>query len=155
MAATFPIFGIALMITAIIVKFAVIQFYTIGSYPLGGFHYYRHLFVSVYLRIVDKTFVCLLRGTRTYNTYLRLLGVQVGDDAIILTSEIEGMDLISVGDHTVVGRDAQLSASKLNPGPTGSKLLLEFSPVMIGHECTLGDATVAMGSSDVKVRVLC
>lgn len=154
MAATFPVFGVALMISAVIVKLAVIQFYKSGTHPLGGFYYYRHLFVSVYLRLVDRTFVCLLRGTRTYNTFLRLLGVQVGDEAIILTSEIEGTDLISVGDQTVIGRDVQLSATKLNPGTTASDLLLEFAPVTIGHECTLGDATVAMASSDVKVRSL-
>ena len=97
---------------------------------------------TAYLKLVDRTFGCLVRGTALYNLYLRALGMGVGADAIVLTGDLEATDLLAVGDQTVVGRDAQLSGVKLSPSTRPGCPLLQFAPVTLGHECTLGDGAV-------------
>ena len=153
MAALFPLFGLCLLASAVLLKRLVHPRYLPSKHhALGGSFYFRHLFVTGYLKLVDRTFACLLYGSRLYNTYLSLLGVSVGKDSVILTGNVlEGVDLLSIGDETVVNRDVQMSAVKLNPSSTPRpSLLLEVAPVRIGHECTLGDATVAMATSEMK-----
>ena len=153
MAALFPLFGLCLLASAVLLKrLAYPRYLPSKHHTLGGSFYYRHLFVTGYLKLVDRTFACLLYGSRLYNFYLSLLGLSVGRDSVILTGNVlEGVDLLSIGDKTVINRDVQISAVKLNPSSTlRPSLLLEVASVRIGHECTLGDATVAMATSEMK-----
>lgn len=153
MAALFPLFGLCLLASAVLLKRLAHPGYLPSKHhALGGSFYYRHLFVTGYLKLIDRTFACLLYGSRLYNFYLSLLGLSVGRDSIIMTGNVlEGVDLLSIGDKTVINRDVHISAVKLNPSSTlRPSLLLEVASVRIGHECTLGDATVAMATSEMK-----
>ncbi len=152
MAAAFPVFVAALLASAVLVKRLAVPAYTPSKHHALGasLFYYRHLLVAAYCRLVDRTAGCLVRGTALYNLYLRALGATVGARAVVLTGDVEGHDLLALGDQTVVGRDVQLSALKLNASTEAGRPRLELAPVTVGHECTLGDGTVAMASADVK-----
>lgn len=152
MGAVFPVFVLGLLASAVLVKRLAVPVYTPSTHHALGhsLFYYRHLLVTVYTRLADRTAGCLVRGTPLHNLYLRALGVAVGSDAVVLTGDVEGHDLLALGDQTVLGRDVQFSAVKLNPSTEPGAPRLELAPVTVGHECTLGDGTVAMASADVK-----
>ena len=152
MGAVFPVFVLGLLASAVLVKRLAVPVYAPSTHHALGrsLFYYRHLLVTVYTRLADRTAGCLVRGTPLHNLYLRALGVAVGSDAVVLTGDVEGHDLLALGDQTVLGRDVQFSAVKLNPSTEPGVPRLELAPVTVGHECTLGDGTVAMASADVN-----
>jgi acetyltransferase-like isoleucine patch superfamily enzyme len=72
------------------------------------------------------------RLTNVYNWYLRGMGAKIGKNVVFNTQHVYDLDLIEVGDNTVIGANASIL------GHVGEKGKLVRMPVKIGNRCTIG-----------------
>jgi len=117
---------------SIAIKWVVIGRYKPGRYPLWGSYYFRWWFV----RLFSFAPTSLFEGTPLMPMYLRLMGSKVGSDCYINTDAINIFDLISIGDKTSIGFDAQLSGYTVEDG------YLVLDKVEIGSECYIGTHSI-------------
>ncbi|MFJ8298161.1 Pls/PosA family non-ribosomal peptide synthetase [Streptomyces sp. NPDC094447] len=86
-------------------------------------------------------------GTPLYSLYLRALGAHVGRGVTVLSRSVPVCtDLLSIGDHTVVRKDALISCYRARDA------MIETGPVTLGRDVVVSEATVldirtAMGDS--------
>lgn len=103
-----------------------------GAIPIHSFRiwfWYNHnglvfLFNTVYGRFA--------RLTNVYNWYLRAMGATIGRNVVFNTQHVYDLDLIEVGDDTVIGANASIL------GHVGEKGKLLRERVRIGNRCTIG-----------------
>ncbi len=131
-------FGLALMVVLPAVR---MLFLLMGWKPHTGaikihsfriWFWYNHnglvfLFNTVYGRFA--------RLTNVYNWYLRAMGAKIGRNVVFNTQHVYDLDLISVGDDTVIGANASIL------GHVGEKGSLVREKVVIGNRCTIGQYT--------------
>jgi acetyltransferase-like isoleucine patch superfamily enzyme len=72
------------------------------------------------------------RLTTIYPVYLRMMGARIGRDVVFNTQHVYDLDILSVGDKTVIGANASIL------GHVGEKGRLVRMPVTIGKHCTIG-----------------
>lgn len=112
-------------------KWVIIGRYRPGEYPLWGFYYWRHWLVSHLM--IPAGYVA---GTPLYSVYLRLLGAKIGRDCYIDRLQGGPVDLVSIGEHTSLGRNVALSNAVVEDG------LLKIGRIAIGAHCCVGSSAV-------------
>ena len=81
--------------------------------------------------------MALFAGSPLYNVYLRLLGMKIGRNSVVVTTMVPVCtDLISIGDNTLVRRDAVLQGYKARSG------LIQTGKISIGNNAFVGEAGV-------------
>ncbi len=75
------------------------------------------------------------RLTNVYNWYLRGMGAKIGKNVVFNTQHVYDLDLLEVGDNTVIGANASIL------GHVGEKGKLVREGVKIGNNCTVGQYT--------------
>jgi len=97
--------------------------------------------VSIYVvRVFAGT---LLRGTPLWTAYLRWNGARIGRGVFINTLAITDHNLLSIGDHVVIGADVHIGGHTVEGG------LLKTARVTIGDDVTIGVGSVI----DIGVRI--
>ncbi len=133
-----PLIGLTLFVLylpisvglAVAAKKLLIGTYQPGRYPVWGKFYWRNWLVQ---QLVGGIPWGLLGGTIFKCTLLRLLGAKIGKNVHIhngvnITS---GWDLLTLGDHVSLGRDAALRLVDLQEGH------LVAGPITVGDNATL------------------
>jgi non-ribosomal peptide synthetase-like protein len=79
----------------------------------------------------------LFVGSPIYVTYLRALGAKIGRDVVVFSTHVPiCTDLLTIGDGTVVRKDAFFSCYRARAG------VIETGPVSIGKGALVGEAAV-------------
>lgn len=128
----FFVFGIALMVVLPTVKFVFRWKPHIGAVPVHSFRIWAWYNYNGMLFMFNTVFGRFARLTTLYPVYLRMMGARIGRDAVVNTQHIYDLDIISIGDKTIIGANASLL------GHVGEKGKLVRQPVRIGANCTVG-----------------
>ena len=133
----------------IAVKWLVIGRYKPGRYPMWGLYFWRWWFVSAVQSVVPLGY---MTGTPLLNIFLRLMGAKVGTNVHLGTDGFQVFDLLTIGDDTCVGTDANLSGCTVEGG------MLVIGPVTVGKRCFVGTRAVvrehAVLEDDAKLEDL-
>lgn len=119
----------ALVLSSVIIKWAVIGRYREGAYPVGGSYYLRWWFVTRYQALSGTGF---LSGTPLMSLYYRLMGAKVGEGCVIDSALCGCFDMIEIGAGTCIGNETQLLGSRVEGG------YLKIGRVSIGEDCYIG-----------------
>ncbi|MFD1281869.1 Pls/PosA family non-ribosomal peptide synthetase [Methylobacterium goesingense] len=110
-----------------------------GRYPLWGVYYYRWWLTQ---RLTPLVHIKWLQGSPAIVFYLRLLGADIGKDALISDAEIGAPDLISVGPGASLGGRLVIANAEV----VGDTLIIGRvrigADVAIGASCVIGPDTV-------------
>ncbi len=135
----FFVFGIALMIINPLVRFVFLHIFRwkphVGAksiHSFGMWMWYNH---NGLLFMFNTVFGRYARLTSIYPWYLRMMGAKIGRDVVFNTQHVYDLDLLEVGDKTVIGANASIL------GHVGEKGKLVRQPVKIGNYCTVGQYT--------------
>jgi non-ribosomal peptide synthetase-like protein len=123
--ATWP----AWLFISIAVKWLTVGRYKAGRYPVWGLYYFRWWLAT---RFQSLGWPDMLVGTPLMNIFYRAMGARVGKNCVIGTPLCGAFDLVSIGDNSSVGRDAQLLGYRVENG------WLMLGTVDIGAECFVG-----------------
>ena len=125
--------NIAILVIAIIAKWAIIGRTKPGRYPLWGVYYYRWWLAKRFLGLVHTRW---FHGTPLLPLYMRAIGAKVGKNTLI--AEIEGgaFDLISIGDGTHIGSFATFANARVE----GNELII--GEITIGPDAYIGSSCV-------------
>ena len=116
------------------IKWLLVGRWTTDEIPVWGWKYLRFWFVKALLRANP---LMLFLGTPLYSLYLRALGAKVSPSAVILTRYIPVCtDLLEVGPHAVVRKDAFLNGYRAEAG------VIHPGPITIGAHALVGEASV-------------
>jgi len=118
---------------SILIKWVVIGRFQPGSYPLWGVYYYRWWLVR---RVQSLVPLQLLSGSPLMNLYCRLMGAKIGANCYLGTHHFQIYDLLTIGDDTSIGIDAQLLGYRVEDG------MLKIGPIDIGNRCFVGANSV-------------
>ena len=113
-----------------------------GRYPLWGVYYFRVWFVQ---RLLQVTTLKFLQGSPLIRFYMRLLGANIGRDAVIFEFEAGAIDLISIGDNASTGLKTRFS----NVEVVGNEMII--GPIEIGDDVQMGNSCV-LGPDTVLER---
>ena len=135
---------------ATILAVAALKWILIGRYrprfePLWS-HFVRRteLITGLYENVTVPLLLGFLIGTPLIRPMLRLLGVKLGRNVLLLTTFMSEFDLTEVGDN-----------SAINPGVSLQTHLFEdrvmkMSYVRVGPDCTIGERSVVLYDSEMK-----
>ncbi len=135
---------------ATILAVAALKWILIGRYlprfePLWS-HFVRRteLITGLYENVTVPLLLGFLTGTPLIRPMLRLLGVKLGRNVLLLTTFMSEFDLTEVGDN-----------SAINPGVSLQTHLFEdrvmkMSYVRVGPDCTIGERSVVLYDSEMK-----
>jgi non-ribosomal peptide synthetase-like protein len=124
-------FGTAAMF--ILIKWLAVGRFTTEPVPIWGGRYLRFWIAR---RAVQFNPLNLFVGTPIYSGYLRLLGMGVGRDTLILSMPPVCTDLVSIGANSVVRQDVAF------PGYTAYNGYLYPGTISIGSNALICEATV-------------
>ncbi len=128
----FFVFGITLMFVLPLVKF-VFRFRPYpGAIPIHSFKIWNWYNVNGMQFMFNTVFGRFARATTIYPLYLRMMGAKIGKDVVFNTQHVYDLDIIEVGDKTVIGANASIL------GHLGEKGRLMRAPIKIGKNCTVG-----------------
>lgn len=119
----------ALILSSVIIKWALIGRYQPGAYPIGGSYYLRWWFVTRYQALAGTG---LLSGTPLMSLYFRLMGAKVGRGCMIDSALCGCFDVVEIGAGTSIGNETQLLGSRVESG------YLKIGKVSIGENCYVG-----------------
>jgi non-ribosomal peptide synthetase-like protein len=128
MLATTLLFPIMLLVS-IGAKWLLIGRYQAGSYPLWSWFYWRFWMVKRLQGLIPLGY---LRGTPLLPLYLRAMGAKIGQHVYLGTQQLFITDLLTIGDESSVGTEAQL------PGYIVENGMLTLGRVTIGKRCYVG-----------------
>ncbi|MCA1819067.1 MAG: hypothetical protein LC620_03280, partial [Halobacteriales archaeon] len=128
----FFVFGIALMFVLPLVKFVFRWKPHVGEVPVHSFRIWSWYNYNGMLFLFNTVFGRFARLTSIYPVYLRMMGARIGRDAVVNTQHIYDLDILTIGDRTIIGANASLL------GHVGEKGKLVRQPVRIGNHCTVG-----------------
>jgi non-ribosomal peptide synthetase-like protein len=111
------------------VKWVVIGRYKPGRYPVWGFYYFRWWLAS---RFQGLCWPEMFSGTPLMSLYYRSMGARIGRNCSIGTPLCTAFDLVSIGDDTSIGVDAQILGYRVENG------WLVLGTLEIGDECFVG-----------------
>lgn len=118
-----------LILSSVVIKWAVIGRYREGAYPIGGSYYLRWWFVTRYQALSGTGF---LSGTPLLSLYFRLMGAKVGKGCVLDSALCGCFDMIEIGSGTCIGNETQLLGSRVEGG------YLKIGRVSIGENCYIG-----------------
>ena len=102
--------------------------------PIWGLRYFRFWLVKT---LVQSSPMALFVGNPIFNVYLRLLGAKIGRNVVINAKLVPACtDLLSIGDNTIVRKDATLLGYKAQSN------YIHTGPISIGANAFVGEATV-------------
>jgi carbonic anhydrase/acetyltransferase-like protein (isoleucine patch superfamily) len=127
-----------LMLFVVVAKWTLIGRFKPGKYPLWGSFYYRWWFLGKLTALVPTMY---LHGSFLVNWYYWALGMNVGEHVHISTTRLDAFDLITLGDHTSVGVDAQLQTVRVLQG------YLIIGSIEVGNRCYVGAKSVIVGGT--------
>lgn len=128
----FFVFGITLMFVLPSMKFVFRWKPHVGEVPVRSYRIWGWYNYNGMLFLFNTVFGRFARLTSIYPMYLRLMGAKIGRDAVVNTQHIYDLDIISIGDRTIIGANASIL------GHVGEKGMLVRQPIRIGHNCTVG-----------------
>lgn len=128
----FFVFGVALMFVLPFVKFLFRFKPKVGEIPIHSFRIWSWYNVNGMQFMFNTVFGRFARATTLYPVYLRMMGAKIGKDVVFNTQHVYDLDIISVGDKTVIGANASIL------GHVGEKGRLVRQPIRIGRNCTIG-----------------
>ena len=128
----FFVFGIALMFVLPAVKFVFRFKPHVGEIPIHSFRIWSWYNVNGMQFMFNTVFGRFARATTLYPVFLRMMGAKVGRDVVFNTQHVYDLDIITVGDRTVIGANASIL------GHVGEKGKLVRAPITIGKNCTIG-----------------
>ena len=103
----FFIFSIPSFLTTLIFKFLLHPCYQTTEWPLWSTPVWTSEFItSTYESLAVPFILDLLTGTPYLAFFLRLLGVQIGSRATLLSHDITEFDMVSIGDEAVLNMHA-------------------------------------------------
>lgn len=140
--ACFVVFPPLLLILGLSGKWLFLGRAKAGEYPLYGLYYYRWWLAGRFTDLIDhKTWGEL----SLYPVLLRTLGAKIGKHCH-LGAMATGpcLDMVTIGDDVVVGKDVVLNVSCIERG------LLVIKPVKIGDEANIGSQSVIDGGATVS-----
>lgn len=128
----FFVFGLALMFVLPFVKFIFRFKPKVGEIPIHSFRIWSWYNVNGMQFMFNTVFGRFARATTIYPLYLRMMGAKIGRDVVFNTQHVYDLDIIEVGDKTVIGANASIL------GHVGEKGKLVRQPIRIGRNCTIG-----------------
>ena len=128
----FFVFGVALMFVLPLVKFVCRFKPRVGEIPIHDFRIWSWYNVNGMQFMFNTVFGRFARATTLYPVFLRMMGAKIGRDVVFNTQHVYDLDIISVGDKTVIGANASIL------GHVGEKGKLVRAPITIGKNCTIG-----------------
>ena len=144
-----PLFYLAPALAATLAV-ASLKWLLIGRYrprfePLWSHFVRRTEFITgIYENVTVPLLLGFLLGTPFVRPVLRLLGVDLGRNVVLMTTHMTEFDLTEVGDN-----------SAINPGVSLQTHLFEdrvmkMSYVRVGPDCTIGERSVVLYDSEMK-----
>ncbi|MFB7930792.1 Pls/PosA family non-ribosomal peptide synthetase [Streptomyces sp. NPDC056039] len=132
------VFGAALFVVLcalpVVAKWVLIGRFTPRRFRVWSLTYFRFWLVKTLIR---SSPLVLFAGSPLYPLYLRALGARIGRGVTILSrSAPVCTDLLSVGDGTLVRKDALLSCYRAVDG------VIETGPVTLGRGAVVSEVTV-------------
>lgn len=132
---------LAAVALCVAIKWALLGRVEPGRYPVWGWFYLRWWFVRNVVKIVEHEWMGLTASTELASVFWRLLGAQVGE-RVDIQGHMHDPDLISIGDDSVVGRDANVMPFAIEGGE------LRLRRCKVGRSCSLAPrAMVTLGTS--------
>lgn len=128
----FFVFGVALMFVLPFVKWVFRFKPKAGEIPIHDFRIWSWYNVNGMQFMFNTVFGRFARATTLYPVFLRMMGARIGRDVVFNTQHVYDLDLLTVGDRTVVGANASIL------GHVGEKGKLLRAPITIGRNCTIG-----------------
>ncbi|RZT85585.1 non-ribosomal peptide synthetase-like protein [Pseudonocardia sediminis] len=123
-----------LCVFPIVVKWVLIGRWKPRSIRVWSLGYVRFWVVKTVVRLNP---LVLFRGSPIYVLYLRALGARIGRDVVLLAQSVPVCtDLLSIGDRSVVRKDALLPCYRARDGA------IETGSVTLGTDVFVGEATV-------------
>ena len=132
-----PVFTILI----ISVKWLVIGKFKEGDYPLWGTYYFRWWLVQNVQRLLPAQF---MNGTPLYPFYLKMLGVNVANDAQLSSLSIGAEDLISIGSDVSMSSQVVLDNATVEGG------MLKLRKINIGDHAYIGSSAVIAGGAEMQ-----
>jgi non-ribosomal peptide synthetase-like protein len=87
--------------------------------------------------LVRRNPIALFTGSPLFTFYLRLLGAKVGRGVVIFSTHVPiCTDLLSIGDGTVIRKDAFINGYRAHAG------FIQVGPISIGKNAVISEATV-------------
>lgn len=114
-----------------------------GTHGVHGWTAVRWVTANAAVILLRWLGLDLLRCTPWMNVYLRLMGARLGDRVIVNSAQLYDIDLLEIGDDTVIGGDAVIMAHSAQDGR------LTLAPVRIGRRVTIGHQAVIHGGVEV------
>jgi acetyltransferase-like isoleucine patch superfamily enzyme len=128
----FFVFGIALMVVLPVVKFVFRFKPHLGEVSVYSFKIWPWYNYNGMLFMFNTVFGRFARLISMYPVYLRWMGAKIGRDAVVNTQHIYDLDIIEIGDRTIIGANASIL------GHVGERGKLVRQPIKIGSNCTVG-----------------
>ncbi len=125
-------FGVALMFVLPIVRFTFRFKPPVGEIPIHSFRIWSWYNINGMQFMFNTVFGRFARATTLYPVFLRMMGAKIGRDVVFNTQHVYDLDILTVGDKTVVGANASIL------GHVGEKGKLVRAPITIGKNCTIG-----------------
>lgn len=141
----FVLVAFALLTTVpIATKWCLIGRWRKQNIPLWSLSYFRFWLVRF---LVEGNPLAAFRGSPVFNCYLRLLGAQIGDNALILCKSFPFCtDLISIGHGTVIRKHTHLTGYRAEGG------YLRIGKIQIGDDVTVGAGSVVDIDTEIGDR---
>lgn len=118
----------------IVVKWLLIGRWRPGSIRVWSIAYVRFWIVRT---IVGLSPLVLFRGSPLFSLHLRALGARIGRGSVVFTRSVPVCtDLLSIGERSVVRKDAMLTGHRARDG------VIDIGPVTLGDDVFVGEATI-------------
>lgn len=99
----FFLFGLAFGLVIFLVKTLLRLGSEEGELPIPSWKMWRWFNYDGLLLIYSLIFMPFLRNHAIYPVFLRLMGAKVGKNVIVNTNQIYDLDLLEIGDNTIIG----------------------------------------------------
>ncbi len=114
-----------------------------GRHPLTSLAAFRWALASSLYMLIKFTLGDFLMVIPLGTLYMRAVGARIGRNVMINSKFIHDHGLISIGEGSLIGGDAVISAHAAE----GGHLLL--SPIVIGKKCLIGQKSILMPGVEV------
>jgi non-ribosomal peptide synthetase-like protein len=119
----------------IVAKWVLIGRWKSQEIPIWSLAYFRFWFVRTLIR--GNPLLLVMAGSPLYAVYLRLLGAKIGRGVAIFTHSVPVCtDLLTIGEGTVIRKDAMLNGYRARAG------VIQTGPVTLGRDVVIGEVTV-------------
>lgn len=139
---TFPVITLfypIMLLIAIIMKWVLLGKLQPGRHRLWGWWFLRWWLVK---KVTEFVPMYPLYGTVFLNWYFKALGVKIGSNVYIGSTNIFGNDLISIGDDSSINADAQLEAIRVVQG------WIILGRISIGKRCYVASRAMIVASQE-------